>query len=645
MALLNGNMLLETNPAWDELFHYPGTHSAGAALGRFIPDAFILHAGTLPLTGSEGVKGDGTRFPLKVYAYPFPWQGRDLRVVTAYAVQEGPAATGGSAAGQDCSEDGSDAGIDRLRRVLANAPIVLFALDGKGRVTFCEGRGLEPLGINSRQAVGKSAFELCRHTPQDSLNLRRALSGEEFTATAGFEGMWFEIHFSPLFKGYDDVAGVVGVGLNITDRHKAAEALRRSDGKLRHARKMDAIGRVAAGVTRDFIDLLALLNASGESPLPEIGGVESQTWNLAEFRKLAERASQLKGRLSAIGRNQALSLGPVKLNRLTDAIDKELRRRLPAEIELVTALEPELGEVWADAGKLEQVIFDLIENARDAIPDGGQITLETGNVELDGSYARGELFVVPGPYVMLSISDTGIGMDEEVKSHLFEPYFSTKAEGKGLGLPAVYGTVKQNGGTLSVESEIGKGTRVRIYLPRLDGSRAPARYAPPAQVSKSARSGFSPHGLETILLVEDEEAVRTLIREILCMHGYEVLEARQGGEAILISQSHKGSIQLLLTDMVMANMSGRELAGHLMPLRPEMRVLFISGYNPQAVFSETWGMGGSLLGDSPGRDGAGPNTVAFLAKPFTPKTLAARVRDLLDGKPSGRGALIGHLQE
>jgi CheY-like chemotaxis protein len=314
-------------------------------------------------------------------------------------------------------------------------------------------------------------------------------------------------------------------------------------------------------------------------------------------------------------------------------MDKMLRRLIREDIELITMLDPNLGEVWADPGQMEQVILNLALNARDAMPGGGHLTLETANVELEGTYARGELFLVPGSYVMIAVNDTGMGMDEEVKAHLFEPFFTTKPEGKGqgLGLSAVYGIVKQSGGTIAVESEKGKGTTFKVFLPRVDKEAAPSFAATPSESLK---------GVETVLLVEDEEAVRTLVREILRMHGYNVLEARQGGEAILISQRHMGPIHMLLTDIVMANMSGKELAEHLKPLRPEMRVLFISGYSEEAVLNGPGGLKAQVPGE-PGRENVSAYADAFLAKPFTPKTLATKVREVLDGKPAERHDMAG----
>ena len=524
---------------------------------------------------------------------------------------------------------------EHLRTVISNAPIVLFALDAKGAFTLCEGRGLEALGLKPGEVVGKSAFEIYRHAPQVRMNIRRALSGEEFTSTAEMDGLWFETYFSPVFKGYDEVAGVIGVGINITDRRRAEDALRRSEEQLRHSRKMEAIGRVAGGVAHDFNNLLTAITGYAEillsGPAGSFGSQgdgQSQRKSLEEIRNAADRATALTRQLLAFSRKQVLSPKALNLNLLVGEMDKMLRRLIREDVELVTVLEPNLGQVRADPGQMEQVILNLALNARDAMPGGGQVSLETANVELEGTYARGELFLVPGSYVMISVSDTGMGMDEEVKAHLFEPFFTTKEGGKGqgLGLSAVYGIVKQSGGTIAVESEKGRGTTFKVFLPRVDKEAVPAFTAAPSEFLK---------GVETVLLVEDEEAVRTLVREILLMHGYNVLEARQGGEAILISQRHDGPIHLLLTDIVMANMSGKELAEHLKPLRPEMRVLFISGYSEESVLT---GPGGFKPGfpAEPGREGASAYTDAFLAKPFTPKTLATKVREVLDGKPAER---------
>jgi len=519
---------------------------------------------------------------------------------------------------------------EQLRTVISNAPLVLFALDAKGVFTLCEGRGLEALGLKAGEAAGKSAFEIYKNEPQVRLNVRRALSGEEFTSTVELQGQWFETYFSPVFKGYDEVAGVIGVAINVDARRRAEEALRRSEEQLRNSRKMEAIGRVAGGVAHDFNNLLTAITGYAELLLSGANDAALQRKNIEEIRNAAERAATLTRQLLAFSRKQVLSPKAMDLNKAVSEMDKMIRRLIREDIELVTVLESHLGEVWADPGQLEQVVLNLALNARDAMPHGGQLTLETGNVELDGVTARSELFLIPGPYVMLAISDTGAGMDEEAKAHLFEPFYTTKeGAGQGLGLSAVYGIVKQSGGTLVVESEIGRGTTIKVFLPRL------AR----EEESRDGQARGSLKGIETVLLVEDEEAVRTLVREILRMHGYQVLEARHGGEAILISQHHQGPIHLLLTDMVMANMSGKELAEHLKPLRPEMNVLFISGYSEEQL----GGMGGraSIPVELSDREGAGTFGDAFLPKPFSPKTLAAKVREVLEGKPAERRDFAG----
>jgi PAS domain S-box-containing protein len=508
---------------------------------------------------------------------------------------------------------------ERLRTVISNAPVFLFALDVNGNFTLAEGRGLEALGLKSGELVGKPAAEHFRQSPQMKMNIRRALSGEEFTSTAEIGGFWFETYYSPVFKGYGEIAGVIGVAINVSDRKRAEDALKRSEDQLRHSRKMEAIGRVAGGVAHDFNNLLTAITGHAELLLGSVNGDEpTRRKSIEEIRRAADKASALTRQLLAFSRRQILSPKLLNLNQVLGDMDKMLRRLIREDVELLTVLDPKVGEVWVDPGQMEQVILNLVLNARDAMSGGGQLTLETSNVELEGHYARAELFLVPGSYVMLSVSDTGMGMDEEVKDHLFEPFFTTKEEGKGLGLglSAVYGIIKQSGGTIAVESEKGKGTTLKVFLPRADKAAVSGAGAPPDALK----------GEETVLLVEDEEAVRTLVREILRMHGYHVLEAKQGGEAVLASQFHPGPIHLLLTDMVMANMSGRELADHLRPLRPEMRVLYISGYSDEAVAAELPGVRGGPAGvDS-----------AFLAKPFTPKTLALKVREVLDTKPPSR---------
>jgi two-component system cell cycle sensor histidine kinase/response regulator CckA len=286
-----------------------------------------------------------------------------------------------------------------------------------------------------------------------------------------------------------------------------------------------------------------------------------------------------------------------------------LRRLIGEDLDLVASLDPSLGNVKVDPGQVEQVLLNLAVNARDAMPEGGRLTIETRNADLDESYARQHLPVRPGPYVMLAVSDTGIGMSEEIKAHLFEPFFTTKELGKGtgLGLSTVYGIVKQSGGNIWVYSEPGQGTTFKIFFPRVEE---------PAQVLVGkAAPPLRTEGTETLLLVEDSEAVRKLARDVLRARGYSILEARTGKEAIEVASAHKGPFDLLLTDIVMPEMSGRALATYLSAARPGLKVVYISGYSEDAVVHH-----GVLDRGTP-----------FLSKPFTPYDLARKVREVLDG--------------
>ncbi len=379
--------------------------------------------------------------------------------------------------------------------------------------------------------------------------------------------------------------------------------------QFRQVQKMEAIGQLAGGVAHDFNNILTAITGYTELMLLDSEATDPRREALEEIRKAAERATGLTSQLLAFSRQQVLELRVLDLNDVVAGMDKMLRRILGEDVELAASLAAGLGYVRADAGQLEQVLLNLAVNARDAMPTGGRLTIETANVELDDAYARDHVTVVPGRYVMLAVSDTGAGMDAETKAKIFDPFFTTKGVGKGtgLGLALVYGIVKQSGGHLWVYSEPGQGATFKVYLPRVD---TPVDAAAPGPARRRPRRGS-----ETILVVEDDESIRRLVRTVLQGHGYTVLEAAGPAEAVALVERHSGDIALLVTDVVMPGMSSREMAARIEVARPGLRVLYMSGYTDDAVVKH------GVLGGQ----------MAFLQKPFTPASLLHKVREVLDG--------------
>ena len=380
---------------------------------------------------------------------------------------------------------------------------------------------------------------------------------------------------------------------------------RRLEEQVRHAQKMEAIGRLAGGVAHDFNNLLTVI--TGYSELLLGGSValpESVRTGLEEIKKAADRGGSLTRQLLIFSRKQKLSLKSVNLNDLVANMEKMLGRLIGEDISLFTRLQPDLGLVRADVGQFEQVVMNMVVNARDAMPDGGKLTIETSNVSLQTQQPD----LKPGPHVLMAISDTGIGMTPETQSHIFEPFFTTKESGKGtgLGLATAYGIVKQSNGGIRVYSEPGQGTTFRIYLPRVD-QPLEAAAAEPITV-------HSMNGTETVLVVEDDPEVRKLICEILRGRGYRVLETRTGDEAVQVAQSHQGPVQLVLTDVILPEISGPDIVKGVKQYKPGIRALYISGYTDEAVL----------------RHGMLEKGVTFLSKPFMPEMLVRKVREVLD---------------
>ena len=378
--------------------------------------------------------------------------------------------------------------------------------------------------------------------------------------------------------------------------------------QLRQSQKMEAVGRLAGGVAHDFNNLLTAILGYSEIVLAALDPDDPRRNDVAEIEKAGRRAAALTDQLLAFSRRQVRQPKVLALNTVISDLEKMLRRLIGEDIDLKTHLRPELWNVKADPGQIEQIIMNLVVNARDAMPKGGRLTIETANAELDAAYGSLHVSTRPGPYVMLAVSDTGVGMDRSIQARIFEPFFTTKEPGKGsgLGLSTVYGIVKQNGGNIWVYSEPGKGATFKIYLPRT------AEVAE-REESRPVRAEAS-QGSETVLVVEDEIVVRSLARQILEMNGYGVLEATDAGEALSLCERHTGPIHLLLTDVVLPRDSGRELARQLTPKRPETKVLFMSGYTDDAIVHH-----GVLDDDAP-----------FLQKPFTADGLARKVHEVLD---------------
>ena len=416
------------------------------------------------------------------------------------------------------------------------------------------------------------------------------------------DGRTWELRSVPVMEA-GSVVEVVEIGRNVTEQRKL-------QAQLQQAMKMEAVGRLAGGVAHDFNNLLTVITGYSELLLQKIGKESPMRREVEEIQRAGERAASLTQQLLAFSRKQIIEPKVLQLDSLVAEMHKMLTRLIGEDISLraITGRSP--GSVKVDPGQIQQILMNLVVNARDAMPDGGKITIETGNVDLDEGYCALHPYVTPGRFVMLAVSDTGKGMSEEVKSQIFEPFFTTKERGSGtgLGLATTYGAVKQAGGSIEVYSEVGIGTTLRIYLPRIEEEAV--------KPEKVDRRSNLPGGTETVLLVEDEETLRTLCERILGELGYTVLPAGNGAEAIALARKYGDRIDLLLTDVVMPGMNGSELATQLVLHHPEMKVLFMSGYTDDAIT----------------RHGVLDEGVSFIGKPYTPAALARKVREVLDEK-------------
>ncbi|MGA7223392.1 MAG: PAS domain S-box protein [Candidatus Acidiferrales bacterium] len=493
----------------------------------------------------------------------------------------------------------------RLRVLVEQLPAVLWTVGKDLRFTSALGAGLARLGLKPNQIVGVSLMDYFETNDQTFLPIaahRRATKGEAVTFHVEWKGGSYTCHVEPLRTAEGELQGAICMALDITDRKQLEE-------QLRQAQKMEAVGRLAGGIAHDFNNLLMVIQGYADLMTERLAEGDPLRRNAEQIQTASQRATSLTRQLLAFSRKQMLAPKVLNVQSVVVDMEKILRRLIGEDIQLETSSVPDLGLIKADRSQIEQVIMNLAVNARDAMPEGGRLTIETANVELDKAAAHPPAVLSPGKYVMLAVTDNGCGMDAETQAHIFEPFFTTKEKGKGtgLGLATVYGIVKQSGGYVWVYTEPGRGTSFKVYLPRIEDEQ-----------TARGRDGKSdaqelPRGSETVLLVEDEKGVRELAREYLELTGYTVIAAEDGHTALELAAMHVGPIQLLMTDVVMPGISGRELAGRVKTIRPEIKVLFMSGYTDQAVVHH-----GILDTDA-----------ALLQKPFTMAALAAKLREIL----------------
>jgi PAS domain S-box-containing protein len=498
---------------------------------------------------------------------------------------------------------------ERYRTLVEGVRDVIFALSPEGTITSLNPAFETITGWRRGEWVGRP-FEQLVHPEDLPLAvelLGRVVRGDlravsQFrVSTAKNDPRMGEFSATPqLLEGR--LIGILGIGRDVTERVQLEQ-------QLRQAQKMEAVGRLAGGIAHDFNNILTAITGYADLLLEDLRPTDARHQDVAEIRTAADRAAGLTRQLLAFSRQQVLQPSVIDVKTLVGDLQKMMGRLLGEDVELATRLAPDTGRVKADPGQLEQVLMNLAVNSRDAMPHGGKLTLETSNVDLSEGYAADHYPAKPGLYVMIAVTDTGTGMTEETQAHMFEPFFTTKEKGKGtgLGLATVYGIIKQSGGFIWVYSELGHGTTFKIYLPRVQESADVVEGRVPAP-ARAAR------GTETVLLAEDEAPVRAVARQVLERHGYTVLEAPSAEAALDIAARYSGAIHLLLTDVIMPGLSGRELANRLADVRPEARVIFMSGYTDDAVT----------------RHGVLQPGLAYLQKPFTPDTLGQKVREVLD---------------
>ena len=550
---------------------------------------------------------DGTIIDVEISSHPLIFAGRQAELVLASDITE-----------RKRAKDELASQRAFLRQVIDLNPNFIFAKDRAGRFTLVNQAIADAYGTSVEGLLGKTdadfnpnkeEVEWFRRDDLEVMDTRQEkFVPEEIITDATGRARWLQTIKRPIVSVDGTVTQMLGVATDITARKQTEEALRASEEQLRQAQKMEAVGKLAGGVAHDFNNLLTTITGYSDLSMRRLKPDEPIYRNLEEIKRAGERAAGLTRQLLAFSRKQILQPKVLDLNKIIFETNKMLQRLIGEDIDLLVGLAPDLGQIKADPSQIEQVLMNLSVNARDAMPKGGKLTIATANVFVDEAYTGRHIAVGPGHYVVLAVSDTGCGMDAATQARIFEPFFTTKEVGKGtgLGLSTVYGIVQQSGGNIWVYSEVDKGTTFKVYLPRVD--------QPVAEPDAAAAETALTTGCETVLLVEDEEMVRHLTRKILQENGYQVLVAQHGREALHTAEQYQGTIHLMLSDVVMPQMSGRELAEQLAQLRREMKVLYMSGYTDDAIVHH----------------GVLDEGMAFIEKPFSPAALTRKVREVLD---------------
>jgi PAS domain S-box-containing protein len=601
-----GGIVTSWNAGAEKMYGYASSEAVGKTVSFYIPPEKANEAAHIfeRIKRGEGVqhletvriRKDGR--PVEVSLTISPVRNSAGRVVAASTI-----------AWDITERKRSEESIRKLLRAVEQSENAIFMTDPGGRITYVNPAFEKIYGYSREESIGKTP-RILKSGKHDAgfyaAFWRRLLAGETVRGEIVNQRkdgrlVTVEESVNSVFDADGRRIGFIAVQDDVTER-------RLLESQFRQAQKMEAVGQLAGGVAHDFNNLLTAILGNVELLSEELGRESNASELIAEIRGAGERAAALTRQLLAFSRKQILEFRVLDLNELVRNFESLLARLLGEDVELAVRLDPNAGRVRADWNQIEQVIMNLAVNARDAMPRGGVLTIETLGVTLDEEYAREHATVVPGPQVMLAVSDTGVGMTEETKARVFEPFFTTKGMGRGtgLGLATVYGIVKQSGGHIWLYSERGKGTTFKVYFPRVE---EPASAARPHHAMPPARGGN-----ETILLVEDERGVRTLCIRLLKSRGYNVLEAASAEEALEKARSHDGPIHLLLTDVVMPDTGGADLASRVAKLRPAIKLLYMSGYTDEAI----------------SRKGLLAEGVHFLQKPFTPEALAEKVREALE---------------